>query len=157
MARQRGTSGRRVGSSGGSGVVGVTSRGEPGAEVVPLTLVFETKLTGGRAGRQKHAQYGVFSVSGTWKTQGRVLNTRNSPMWVQFWVFAGKGCDVCRQTPKTRPHGRVFGVRWVREGTVVAGRKGGASVGLGREGRHGRRVFDVSTAVGVELKSVKEI
>jgi len=33
VARQRGTSGRQVGSSGGSGAVGVTSRGEPGAEV----------------------------------------------------------------------------------------------------------------------------
>jgi len=30
VARQRGTSGRRVGSSGGSGAVGVTSRSEPG-------------------------------------------------------------------------------------------------------------------------------
>ena len=30
VARQRGTSGRRVRSNGGSGVVGVTSRGEPG-------------------------------------------------------------------------------------------------------------------------------
>jgi len=54
MARQRGTSGRWVGSSGGSGAVGVTSRGEPGveaegereaeaeaggeAEAVPLTI-----------------------------------------------------------------------------------------------------------------------
>ena len=32
MARQRGTRGRRVGSDGGLGAVGVTSRGEPGAE-----------------------------------------------------------------------------------------------------------------------------
>ena len=31
MARQRGTSGRRVRSNGGLGAVGVTSRGEPGA------------------------------------------------------------------------------------------------------------------------------
>jgi len=40
VARQRGTSGRRVGSNGGSGAVGVTSRGEPGVgvEVVPLTI-----------------------------------------------------------------------------------------------------------------------
>jgi len=51
VARQCGTSGRRVGSNGGSGAVGVTSRGEPGAgaegeweagagavaEAVPLT------------------------------------------------------------------------------------------------------------------------
>jgi len=33
MAHQRGTSGRRVGSNGGLGAVGVTSRGEPGAGV----------------------------------------------------------------------------------------------------------------------------
>ena len=42
VARQRGTSGRRVGSNGGSGAVGVTSRGEPGAgaeaEAVSLTI-----------------------------------------------------------------------------------------------------------------------
>jgi len=31
VARQRGTSGRRVGSNGGSGAVGITSRGKPGA------------------------------------------------------------------------------------------------------------------------------
>ena len=31
VARQRGTSGRQVGSNGGSGAVGVTSRGELGA------------------------------------------------------------------------------------------------------------------------------
>jgi len=45
VARQRGTSGKQVGSNGGSGAVGVTSRGEPGAEAegeleaggVPLT------------------------------------------------------------------------------------------------------------------------
>ena len=56
MARQRSTSGRQVGSSGGSGVVG-TSRGEPGAGAegereaeggagaggVPLTTTSEIK------------------------------------------------------------------------------------------------------------------
>jgi len=50
VARQCSTSGRRVGSNGGSGAVGVTSRGKPeveaegereaeaGAEAVPLTI-----------------------------------------------------------------------------------------------------------------------
>ena len=66
MARQRGTSGRRVGSSGGSGAVGVTSRGEPGAEAeaeaeaeaVPLTLtcyVWQASNTDG-----------YFAVTGHW-------------------------------------------------------------------------------------------
>ena len=69
MARQRGTSGRRVASNGRSGAVGVTSRGEPGAE----------------GQREEEVEEEAGGVPLTLRTRPRSMASNRLPVRVTSW------------------------------------------------------------------------